>query len=185
MTEKIEDKIMLPDEVIFNKILLVRGKKVMIDSDLAELYGVQTKRLNEQVKRNKKRFQKHFMFELTKGEKDELVAKCDHLKRLKHSSFLPNVFTQYGVLQAANVLNSDRAILMGNRIIEVFIRMQEMLSTHKEILQKIEQLIEKDTEQDKKIMLIFEYLKQLEQNKQEQFEYINRKRLGFKRPGEQ
>ncbi|OQX73204.1 MAG: hypothetical protein B6D64_14175 [Bacteroidetes bacterium 4484_276] len=116
---------------------------------------------------------------------DWKVAKCDHLKRLKHSSFLPNVFTQYGVLQAANVLNSDRAILMGNRIIEVFIRMQEMLSTHKEILQKIEQLIEKDTEQDKKIMLIFEYLKQLEQNKQEQFEYINRKRLGFKRPGEQ
>jgi hypothetical protein len=176
-----DEKINFPDEVIINKILIVRGEKVMIDSDLAALYGVPTKRLNEQVKRNIKRFPKHFMFELTKEEKDELVAKCDHLKKLKHSSFLPNVFTQYGVLQAANVLNSDRAILMGTRIIEVFVRMHEILSTHKEVLQKIEQLIEKDSEQDKKIMLIFEYLKQFEEAKQQQSEQENRKRIGFKR----
>ncbi|MDD2387626.1 MAG: ORF6N domain-containing protein [Bacteroidales bacterium] len=180
MTENKEEKLMLPDEAIMNKILLIRGERVMIDTDLAELYAVPTKRLNEQVKRNIKRFPKHFMFELTKEEKDELVAKCDHLKKLKHSSFLPNVFTQYGVLQAANVLNSDRAILMSNRIIEVFVRMHEMFSTHKEILQKIEQLIEKDTEQDKKIMLIFEYLKQFEEAKQQQLEQANRKRIGFK-----
>ncbi len=180
MTEDNEHKLMLPDEAILNKILLIRSERVMIDTDLAELYAVPTKRLNEQVKRNIKRFPKHFMFELTKEEKDELVAKCDHLKKLKHSSFLPNVFTQYGVLQAANVLNSDRAILMGNRIIEVFVRMHEMLSTHKEILQKIEQLIEKDSEQDRKIMLIFEYLKQFEEVKQQQLEQANRKRIGFK-----
>lgn len=180
MTENKEDKLIMPDEAIMNKILVIRGERVMIDADLAELYLVPTKRLNEQVKRNIKRFPKHFMFELTKEEKDELVAKCDHLKKLKYSSFLPNVFTQYGVLQAANILNSDRAILMGNRIIEVFVRMHEMLSTHKEILQKIENLIEKDTEQDNKIMLIFEYLKQFEKAKQQKLEQANRKRIGFK-----
>lgn len=179
--DSFNEKIKLPDEVIINKILIVRGEKVMIDSDLAVLYGVPTKRLNEQVKRNIKRFPKHFMFELTKEEKNELVAKCDHLQRLKHSSFLPNVFTQYGVLQAANVLNSERAILMGMLIIEVFVRMHEMLSTHKEVLHKIAKLIEKDSEQDKKIMLIFEYLKQFEETKQQQSKQENRKLIGFKR----
>ncbi len=180
MTENKQENLMLPDEVIINKILLIRGEKVMIDRDLAELYGVPTKRLNEQVKRNIKRFPKHFMFELTQDEKDELVAKCDHLKTLKHSSFLPHVFTQYGVLQAANVLNSERAILMGNRIIEVFVRMHEILSTNKEILQKIEKLVEKDTEQDKKIMLILEYLKQFEADKQQRTEQAERKKIGYR-----
>ncbi len=78
------NKIMLPDEVILTKILLIRGKRVMIDYDLAELYEVPTKRLNEQVKRNIRRFPEHFMFELTKEEKEELVANCDHLKKIKH-----------------------------------------------------------------------------------------------------
>jgi hypothetical protein len=181
MTENKEDNLMLPDEVIINKILLIRGERVMIDSDLAELYGVPTKRLNEQIKRNIKRFPKHFMFELTKEEKDEVVAKCDHLKKLKHSSFLPNVFTHYGVLQVANVLNSDRAILTGNRIIEVFVRMHEMLSAHKEILQKLEELERKGIEHDNSIMLIFEYIKQFEAVKQEELEYKNRKPIGFKK----
>jgi len=184
MEENKKNKLMLPDEIIINKIFLIRGERVMIDNDLAELYGVPTKRLNEQVKRNIKRFPKHFMFELTKEEKDELVANCDHLRKLKHSSSLPSVFTHYGVLQAANVLNSERAVLMGNRIIEIFVRMHEVLATHKEILQKLEQLTKNDTEQDKKIMLIFEYLKQFEQSKQQQLEQTNRKRIGFKKDEE-
>jgi len=175
---------LIPEEVIITKILFIRGKKVMIDYDLAELYEVPTKRLNEQVKRNIRRFPEHFMFELTKKEKDELVANCDRFKNLKHSTSLPHAFTQFGVLQAANVLNSEKAILMGNRIIEVFVRMQELLSTHKEILQKLEQLMKNDTEQDKKIMLIFEYLKQFEETKQQQLEQANRKRIGFKKSDE-
>jgi len=125
------------------------------------------------------------MFELTKEEKDELVANCDHLKNLKYSPFLPHVFTEYGILQAANVLNSERAVLTGNRIIEVFVRMHEMLATHKEILQKLEQLMKNDTEQDKKIMLIFEYLKQFEENKQQQLEQTKRKRIGYKKSDEE
>jgi hypothetical protein len=171
---------MLPDEVIVNRILLIRGLKVMIDYDLAGLYGVTTKRLNEQVKRNIKRFPRHFMFKLTEAEKNELVANCDHLKKLKHSPFLPSVFTEYGILQLANVLNSERAINVGNRIIEIFLKMREILSTHGEILKKLEDLERNDIEQDKKILLIFEYLRQFEQAKQQQLIQENRKRIGFR-----
>jgi len=185
MTKNNENSLMLPDEVIMSKILLIRGERVMIDSDLAELYGVPTKRLNEQVKRNIKRFPGHFMFELTKEEKEELVANCDHLKKLKYSSFLPNVFTHYGVLQAANILNSDRAILTGNRIIEVFVKMHEMILNHKELFKKLEELENRLSGHDDSIMLIFEYIKQFEEAKQQELEYQNRKRIGFKTPEEE
>lgn len=181
MSEKKEDKIMLPSEIIMTKILNIRGKKVIIDRDLAELYDVPTKRLNEQIKRNIRRFPEHFMFELTKVEKDEVVANCDHLENLKFSSFMPRVFTEYGILQAANVLNSDRAILMGNRIIEIFVEMHNMLSSHQEIFKKLEEIERKDVEQDDKIMLIFEYIKQFEEAKQQELEQRNRKQIGYKR----
>jgi hypothetical protein len=88
----------VPDEIVMTKILLIRGKKVMIDRDLAELYGVSTKRLNEQVKRNIKRFPADFMYQLTEEEKEEVVANCDHLKTLKYSPQLPYVFTEYGAV---------------------------------------------------------------------------------------
>jgi len=90
------DKIIIPDEFIMTKILFIRGQKVMIDRDLAELYGVPTKRLNEQVKRNIKRFPNNFMFQLTELEKEEVVANCDHLRKLKFSTALPYVFTEHG-----------------------------------------------------------------------------------------
>jgi len=105
-----ENKIMLADEVIMTKILNIRGKRVMIDRDLAELYDMPTKRLNEQIKRNIKRFPVHFMFQLTKKGKDEVVANCDHLNTLKFASYMPRVITEYGILQAANILNANRAI---------------------------------------------------------------------------
>jgi ribosomal protein L23 len=95
--------VIVPDEIVISKILLVRGKKVMIDKDMAELYGVTTKRLNEQVKRNKKRFPEDFMFQLTQEEKDEVVANCDYLKSLKYSPNLPNVFTEHGAVMLAGV----------------------------------------------------------------------------------
>jgi ribosomal protein L23 len=86
---KKDSQIMIPDEVIMSKIILIRGQKVMISNDLAELYGVTTKRLNEQVKRNIKRFPGHFMFQLTENEKENVVANCDHLQNLKYSPYLP------------------------------------------------------------------------------------------------
>ena len=91
---KNKSEIIIPDEVIMNKIIMIRGQKVMISNDLAELYGVTTKRLNEQVKRNIKRFPKHFMFQLTEQEKEKVVAICDHLLNLKYSPYLPYVFTE-------------------------------------------------------------------------------------------
>lgn len=93
----------IPIEVITEKIFEIRGQKVMIDADLAKLYGVPTKRLNEAVKRNKKRFPEDFMFKLTIEEKNELVANCDRFKNLKHSSALPNAFTEGGVAMLSSV----------------------------------------------------------------------------------
>ena len=93
----------IPVEIIEDKILLIRGQKVMIDADLAKLYGVTTKRLNEQVKRNKDRFPEDFMFQITKQEKYEVVANCDHLRNLKYSPNLPKVFTEHGALMLASV----------------------------------------------------------------------------------
>jgi hypothetical protein len=180
MEEKPENKLSLADETIVNKILKIRGFSVMIDYNLAELFDIPTKRLNEQVKRNIKRFPGHFMFELTKDEKDEVVAKCDHLKNLKYSPFSPHAFTEFGVLQLANVLNSERAILMGNRIIEIFVRIRELLANHKEIIHTLEQLEKNDIEQDRKIEIIFEYLNQFEQTKQKELEFKERKLIGFK-----
>lgn len=177
---KAEDQLMIPDEVIMNKILLIRGKNVMIDSDLASLYGVPTKRLNEQVKRNIKRFPAHFMFQLTQEEKDKVVANCDHLKKLKYSPFLPYVFTEHGTVMLANVLNSDRSIQASIRIVEIFIKMREILLTHKDVLLRLEKIEHSLAGHDEKIMLIFEYLKQLEKAKQEELDQKNRIPIGYK-----
>ena len=144
-----------------SKILHIRGKKVMIDRDLAELYGVTTKRLNEQVKRNTKRFPEDFMFQLNVEEKEQVVAKCDHLKTLKYSPVLPYVFTEYGAVMLASLLNSERAIEVNIQIVRIFTRMREMLTTNQEILLKLEPLEKKVSGHDEDIQLIFKYLKKL------------------------
>ena len=100
----------VPMEKIQQSILLIRGKRVMLDADLAQLYGVSTKRLNEQVKRNRDRFPEDFMFQLTVAEKTEVVAKCDHLAKLKYSPTHPYAFTEHGAIMLAAVLNTPRAI---------------------------------------------------------------------------
>ncbi len=177
---KSKSELIVPDEIVMSKILLIRGKKVMIDRDLAELYGVPTKRLNEQVKRNIKRFPEDFMFQLTEEEKEEVVAKCDHLKTLKYSPVLPNVFTEYGAVMLASVLNSDRAIEVNIQIVRIFTQMREMLITNQEILLKLEQLERKTDAHDEDIRVIFAYLKQLLDPPQEP-----RPRIGFRRPSEE
>ena len=125
---------LIPDEIVMNKIIIIRDKRIMIDRDLAELYGVPTKRMNEQVKRNLKRFPPDFMFQLTSEEKDEVVANCDHLASLKFSPNLPYAFTEHGAVMIASVLNSKIAIAVNIQIVRVFTRMREMLLTHKDIL---------------------------------------------------
>ncbi len=170
----------LPDEAIANKIYVIRGRKVMLDKDLAELYGVETKQLKRAVRRNIKRFPEDFMFEMIQSEFDNLR------RQIGTSSwggirYMPMAFTEQGVAMLSSVLNSDRAIIVNIQIIRVFTKMREILETHKEILQKLDQLQKKEIEQDDKIMLIFEYLKQLEQVKHEKLEQSKRKKIGYKR----
>lgn len=112
---------------IASAILTLRGMRVMLDTDLARLYGVATRRLNEQVKRNRERFPPDFVFGLTLDEKEEVVAKCDHLARIKFSPVRPNAFTEHGALMAAGVLNSPQAVQMSVFVVRAFVKMREQL----------------------------------------------------------
>jgi len=169
----------LPDETIINKIYIIREKKVMIDRDLAELYGVETKVLNQAVKRNLKRFPDDFMFQLTDEEFRNLRSQIV-TSSWGGSRFRPMVFTEQGVAMLSSILNSERAISVNIQIIRVFTRMRAMIESHKEILKKLEMLEKKDIELNDKVTLIFEYLKELEQSKQEETDLKQRKRIGFK-----
>ncbi len=139
--------ITIPDEVIINKIHFIRGQKVMLDRDLAEMYGVETRRLKEQVKRNIHRFPEHFMFELSAQEQESIRSQNATLKQGGHSKYLPYVFTEHGVLMLSNILKSGKAIEISIRIIDVFITLRETVITNKDILLKVEQL-------DKKLLSI-------------------------------
>jgi hypothetical protein len=125
---------------IERRILLVRGQRVMVDADLAELYGVPTKALNQAVKRNIERFPPDFMFQLTPAEKAEVVANCDHLARLKFSKALPFAFTEHGAIQAANVLTSAQAVEMGVYVVRAFVRLRELIVTHAELVKRLDEL---------------------------------------------
>ena len=125
---------------IESHILVIRNQKVIVDADLAELYGVPTRRLNEQVKRNRGRFPDDFMFVLTAEEKAEVIANCDHLSRLKFSKSLPFAFTEHGAIQAANVLASPQAIEMGVYVVRAFVRLRELVVTHKELVSRLDNL---------------------------------------------
>ena len=173
----------IPDETVINKIYLIRGEKVMLDRDLAELYGVETRRLNEQVKRNIDRFPEDFMFQLTEIEFENLMS------QIATSSWggyrkLPYVFTEHGVLMLSSVLNSDLAIKVNIQIMRVYTKIRNMLATHKDLLLKFEQFEIKLADHDDKIMLILEYIKQFEKTKQQELEHKNRPKIGFKPPKE-
>ncbi len=171
----------VPQEAIISKIYLIRGKKIMLDKDLAELYEVKAIRLREQVKRNIQRFPESFMFRLTEKETDIMVSQNAIPSKQHLGGHLPYAFTEHGVLMLANVLRSERAMKMSIRIIEVFVKVREMVLTHKDILLKLQKIEQALSRHDKKILLIFEYLKQLEQAKKQQEDQDNRRLIGFKR----
>ncbi|MCK9421789.1 MAG: ORF6N domain-containing protein [Bacteroidales bacterium] len=173
----------MPDEVVMSKIYLIRAQKMMLDADLAVLYGVSTGNLNKAVQRNIRRFPDDFMFQLTKKEFDDLIFQSG-ISSWGGTRKLPYAFTEQGVAMLSSVLHSDRAIMVNIQIVRVFTRMRQLLETHTEILRKLDQLQKKDIEQDQQILLIFEYLKQLEQAKQQQEDLSNRGRIGFKRDDE-
>lgn len=149
---------LVPLERIEKRILVFRGHKVMLDVDLASLYGVTTKRLNEQVKRNRDRFPEDFMFRLTAEEKTEVVAKCDHLQRLKFSPTLPYAFTEHGALMLASVLNSPTAIHASIQIVRVFIRLREALASDKSLRRRLEALEKK---YDSQFKVVFDAIRKL------------------------
>jgi len=154
-------KDVIPVGKIEQRILLIRGDKVIVDADLAEFYGVPTKRLNEQVKRNRERFPEDFMFQLTPGEKVEVVAKCDHLSQLKFSKALPYAFTEHGTIMAASVLNSPRAIEVSVFIVRAFVRLRRTIAEHKELARKITQLERRLIDHDEQILSLVQAIRQL------------------------
>ena len=146
---------------IQQRILLVRGVKVIIDADLAEFYGVPTRRLNEQVKRNRKRFPEDFMFQLTTDEKIEVIANCDHLQKLKFSKALPFAFTEHGAIMAAAVLNSPRAVDVSVFVVRAFVQLREVISGHGELARRIAEIEGKLSDHDEQILALVEAIKQL------------------------
>jgi len=127
-------------ERIEGRILVIRGQKVIVDADLAELYGVTTKRLNEQVRRNQERFPADFTFQLAEEEKTEVVAICDHLTKLKYSSTLPYAFTEHGAIMAAAVLNTPLAVEVSVYVVRAFVRLREVLAGNKALAKKLNTL---------------------------------------------
>jgi hypothetical protein len=173
MSKTVKIKSILEEKVV-NKIYLIRDKKVMLDFDLAELYGVETKQLKRQVKRNPERFPKDFMFTLTNKEFENLRSQIG-ASSWGGTRYMPMAFTEQGVSMLSSVLNSPTAIEVNIQIIRIFTKMKEMLLTHKDILLKMQKVETKLTGHDEDIKLIFEYLKKLLNPPQ-----LPRKRIGFK-----
>jgi phage regulator Rha-like protein len=171
------EKSIIPDDIIMNKIYYIRNQKVMLDSDLADLYQVETKRLKEQVKRNISRFPERFMFELTKQENDLLRSQNATLEKGAHSKYLPFVFTEHGILMLANVLKSKSAVEVSIRIIDIFVKLRENLADQKELWLQIEKIKNKLDNQDKNMEIVFRYLDELIERKAKP---EPRKRIGYK-----
>jgi phage regulator Rha-like protein len=165
---------------IHSRIYLIGGQKVMLDMDLSALYNVETKHLKRAVRRNRKRFPPDFMFELNQEELKILRSQFG-TSSWGGLRYVPMAFTEQGVAMLSSVLNGNRAIQVNIQIIRVFTKMRGWLETQKEILTKLEELQSNDAEQDQKIQLIFWYLQQLEQAKQEDVDNKNRPGIGFKR----
>lgn len=166
----------LSDDIVVNKIYVIRNQKVMLDSDLAELYGVETKRLNEQIRRNLDRFPEDFMFQLTEMEWDSLRSQFATSKNGRGGrTYLPNVFTEHGVLMLSSVLNSPQAIQVNIQIVRIFTRSRNLLSEHTELKLEIADIKKHLQNHDKNIELVFSYLDKLIDKENQP-----RKRIGFK-----
>ena len=170
---------LIPIERIENRIFLIRGQKVIVDRDLAELYGVETKYLNRQVKRNLERFPEEFMFQLSAKEKVELVTNCHRFETMKHSSVLPYAFTELGVAMLASVLKSKIAIKISIHIIKAFVKLRNFISTHKLLAEKIKILEGGLGKHDIEIQGILNALRQLMEP-----EVKPKRKIGFLTEGE-
>lgn len=156
------EKAIIHTRAIDNKILNLRDKKVILDSDLAEIYGITTGRLNEQIKRNVERFPDDFRFQLTASEYKLLISQFAISKKGRGGRRkLPYVFTEHGVIMAANVLNTKRAVQMSVFVVRAFIRLRETIASHKDLARKLEELERKIEHHDEEIESIFEAIREL------------------------
>ena len=162
--------LLVPYQKIESQIHIIRGHKVMLDSDLGNLYEVSTKRLNEQVHRNKDRFPSDFMFQLMKMEYESLRSQFATLEigRGKHRKFLPYVFTEHGAMMLASVLNSKRAVKMSIFVVRAFNKLRELAVTHKDIHQKLDALERKYRKHDQQFKIVLDALRKLLQSPKEQ-----------------
>ncbi len=140
------------------RILLLRGQRVMLDADLAEVYGVTTAQLNQQVRRNRDRFPADFMFQLSPTEKAEVITNCDHLVKLKFSATQPYAFTEHGAVMLASVLNSTRAVDTSVQIVRAFVRLREAIGAHRDLARKLEVL---ERKYDGQFKVVFEALREI------------------------
>jgi len=154
-------KDLIPQDIVERKIFIVRGHRVMLDQDLARLYGVTTGNLNKAVKRNLERFPRDFMFKLTKDEENSLRFQFGSLKRGQHAKYLPYAFTEQGIAMLSSVLHSKCAIQVNIAIMRAFVKIRQFLSTHKELAKKLEELEKKTAKHDTDIQAIFDAIKQL------------------------
>jgi len=153
--------VLVPDKRIMDKIYLIRDQKVMLDRDLAILFSVKSRRLREQVRRNPDKFPQHFMFQLNESEAEIMVSHFATPSKKSLGGSLPYVFTEYGVLQLANVLNNKIAVQMSIKIIEIFVRLKQALTDTLSLKLEIETIKKKLQNQDKNIELVFSYLDEL------------------------
>jgi len=151
----------VPVGAIQQRILLVRGEKVIVDADLARFYGVTTSRLNEQVRRNRDRFPPDFLFQITPDEKTEVIAKCDHLSGLRFAKTAPFVFTEHGAIMAASVLNSSRAVEVSVFIVRAFVALRQTVAQHKELARKLADLEARIAEHDGHLATLAQAIAQL------------------------
>ena len=175
------DDSILPTEIIANKIILLREEKVMLDLHLADLYKIETRVLKQAVRRNISRFPEDFMFELTDNEIDAMVSQNVIPSKQILGGAKPFAFTETGVAMLSSVLKSKNAIEINIAIMRTFVMLRKLLYHNKEIINRLENFDKKLAEHDNNIILVFEYLKQFEEAKQQQSNQENRKRIGFKR----
>ena len=170
----------IEEGIVISKIKMIREQKVMLDSDLAELYQVETRVLNQQVKRNIKRFPDDFMFQLSKEEFENLKSQ-NVTSNWGGRRKAPYAFTEHGVLMLSSVLKSEKAIAVNIRIVRVFTKMRELLLHHKDLVLRMEQIERNVTGQGEEIKVLFEYLKRLMAEKEQRIEQDTRKRIGYKK----
>ena len=153
----------VPMEVVKSRIYLIRGQKVLLDSDLAELYGVETKRLNEQVRRNLARFPADFMFQLNDQEVAGLRSQFATLKsgRGAHRKYVPCAFTEQGIAMLSSVLNSARAEQVNIAIMRAFVQMRELAVSNRELARKLDELEKKHAEHDRQFVAVFDTIRQM------------------------